>query len=59
MVRGGSNSVLAAREPQSLPHSAGPGAHRSSAALVVVGDFDVEGNRNLGSFVQSVSDAKK
>jgi hypothetical protein len=51
--------VLVAREPQSLPHSAGPGAHRSSAALVVVGDFDVEGNRNLGSFLQFVSDAKK
>jgi hypothetical protein len=35
------------------------GQSRSSAALVVVGDFDVEGNRNLGSFLQSVSDAKK
>jgi hypothetical protein len=30
--------VLAAREPQSLPHSAGPGAHQSSAAFAVVGD---------------------
>jgi hypothetical protein len=57
MVRGGSNSVLAARGPQSLPHSAGPGAHRSSAALVVVGDFDVEGNRNRRTLVQTVSDS--
>jgi hypothetical protein len=49
--------VLAARGPQSLPHSAGPGAHQSSAALVVVGVFDVEGNRNRRILVQTVSDS--
>jgi hypothetical protein len=56
MVRGRSNSVLAAREPQSLPHSAGTGAHQSSTAFTIVGDPILRRNRSLGVFLQTVSD---